>query len=315
VFIMNAVLAPNGDIVAALSANPQGGVARWDGVAWRMLGLSGTIFSVAIAPNGDILACAENEQNVTGGRSTLVRWDGVEWKVVSPLFDKPIFSAAALPNGDIIASGNFWNLGGNPNSNGIARFDGTAWQPLGTGGGYAWDIVPLSNGEFLVGGEFMDMGGNPDADYIARWDGSAWQAIGQGPPYIVRDIALAPNGDILAGDFRWDGTSWQQLGSGLMNIEGVDVAANGDIILGGVFGVTNDGSVEMRNFAIYRANPTGTPEGVTPLTTKAWPNPARTSLQVQLPGLISRYPARRYRPHRPPPADYERRRSGDPRRC
>jgi hypothetical protein len=85
------------------------------------------------------------------------------------------------------------------------------------------------NGNLYIAGNFTNVG-DANGDYITMWDGAAFNSLGTGMNGIVHDLALTPNGDIIAtGNFtlaggiagtayvaRWDGTAWHPLGTGLL---------------------------------------------------------------------------------------------------
>jgi trimeric autotransporter adhesin len=297
------VWAPNGDIIAGLDQNSGADdILRWDGTAWQPLGSGlipgSNVLSLALAPNGDIIACG-TLVFAPPNYASLARWDGTTWTAIDPSRTRGriITGLAVLPNGDIIVGADFRNPTGSVALNSVGRWDGATWHPLGSGcTGQIWTMKILPNGDLIVGGNFTDAGGNPDADGIARWDGTTWHALGTGTAAVIFDLALASNGDIIAtgmfttaggiantrGIARWDGTSWHSLGTGLNNYAmAVAIAPNGNIAVGGEFTACGDSSVPMLNFGIYQAHPTGTsPELTTPATT-AWPNPAHTELHVQ----------------------------------
>ncbi len=113
----------------------------------------------------------------------------------------PTVSAlTTLPNGDLIAGGFFTTAGGVAAIN-IARWNGSAWSPLGTGMNNAVStLTTLPSGDLIAGGSFTFAGGLP-ANRVARWDGSAWSALGAGTSNTVVALALLPGGDVLAGGF------------------------------------------------------------------------------------------------------------------
>ncbi|MCH9057150.1 MAG: hypothetical protein IIB55_00825 [Planctomycetes bacterium] len=75
--------------------------------------------------------------------------------------------------GELIVGGNFTTAGG-MEANYIARWDGTAWSPLGSGmGGFPAPLLSVYtlteyNGELIAGGWFTTAGGQVSA-YWARW--------------------------------------------------------------------------------------------------------------------------------------------------
>jgi hypothetical protein len=87
----------------------------------------------------------------------------------------------------LYAGGSFTTAGGIA-ANRIAKWDGSSWQPLGSGlegGEYSMDVLGLitfddgTGPALYAGGRFTTAGGVA-ASSIARWDGSSWSALGSG---------------------------------------------------------------------------------------------------------------------------------------
>jgi len=84
-------------------------------------------------------------------------------------------------------------------ANNIARWNGTAWSPLGTGmNNWVLALAVLPNGDLVAGGRFTTAGG-VSAIRIARWNGAAWSPLGTGMNSEVRALAVLPSGDLVAG--------------------------------------------------------------------------------------------------------------------
>jgi len=67
----------------------------------------------------------------------------------------------------LIAAGAFYNVIGNA-ANYIARWGGTAWQPLGTGtGDWVYALFPFDT-QLIVGGRFTTAGEKATA-YVGEW--------------------------------------------------------------------------------------------------------------------------------------------------
>ena len=139
----------------------------------------------------------------------------------------------AVSGTTVYIGGDFTNLGGNPNINYIARWDGTNWSPLlsGTAGLTSTvHAIVLSGTEVIAGGEFQNAGGNSNANYLARWNGTQWTGFisgttATGITNTVFTLALSgthvyaggafigagsnPNANYIA---YWDG-GWRNLGT------------------------------------------------------------------------------------------------------
>jgi hypothetical protein len=81
-------------------------------------------------------------------------------------------------NGELVAGGEFAGAGGNAASN-IARWNGTSWQPLGTGINSRVYALTVFNGELFAGG-WISSAGSVSVKDIARWDGMTWRSLGTG---------------------------------------------------------------------------------------------------------------------------------------
>src|SRR5213078_1973002 len=113
-------------------------------------------------------------------------------------------------------------------ANTIVRWNGTIWQPLGSGLEASSNApfvrgLALYQGKLIAGGYFDSAGGVP-VDDVAQWDGTTWQPLGTDPHGIPFAFTI-DNGKLIAGgDFsigrttygvmQWTGTSWQPLGTG-----------------------------------------------------------------------------------------------------
>jgi hypothetical protein len=192
----------------------------------------------------------------------------------SPIEDPNWHALPALNNlvaeltvydGDLIAGG-FFSRAGNVTANGIARWDGDSWSPLGEGlrGGLAdlGGVLAMTtyDGNLVVGGLFSQAG-DVLASNIAQWDGTTWSALGSGiqvtslqdGPFCmaVHNGSLYVGGSFLdAGGVavrhiaRWDGVSWHAVGDGVSGTPvpalGSMVVHGGDLFVGGSFTMIDD---------------------------------------------------------------------------
>jgi hypothetical protein len=145
----------------------------------------------------------------------------------------------AVSGTTVYIGGDFTDLGGNPDIDYIARWDGTNWSPLlsGTAGLTSTvHAIVLSGTEVIAGGAFQNAGGNSNANYLARWNGTQWTGFISGTTggisNTVFTLALSgthvyaggafigagsnPNADYIA---YWDG-GWRNLGTSPNNLNG-----------------------------------------------------------------------------------------------
>ncbi|MFN9972494.1 MAG: hypothetical protein ACK58T_21650, partial [Phycisphaerae bacterium] len=134
---------------------------------------------------------------------------------------------ATLTDGTVIAGGTFTSIGGVA-ANNIARWNGSSWQPLGSGVNSSVSaLLALPDGSLIVGGGFTTAGGIA-ASRIARWDGSGWQALGPGLNDAVSVLTRLSDGTLVAGGTfswsggtpinriaHWNGDAWKAFGTGL----------------------------------------------------------------------------------------------------
>ena len=195
-----------------------GGVYRWDGNHWQLVGLAE---SASDFP-GVLAMAVLDGRLVAGGLFTsmggvparnIAAWDGNSWSPLGPGLEGPPYDVAVVyalvTHGDtLIAGGDLGTLGG------AARWNGSTWQGLGIHG----DVVALAS----AGGELFAGGWIWDASYsalygCARWDGTSWQNMGTGLNQVVWCFAVLNDSLFVGGDFtragghpsfgiaRWDG--------------------------------------------------------------------------------------------------------------
>jgi hypothetical protein len=215
--------APNGDLIVSMSL-PAGAISVWDGVSWSPLpGFDNIASSLAVLPNGNIVATGSF--TTAGGVSVngLAVWDGTSW---SPMGTPPQAGAGKVhvrPNGDLILA-----------SNGLYSWNGITWIPITVGTSalpaFVVDYHFLQNGDIAASGVFISLT-NGSQERVAVWDGADWNLLGfqvtatAGPVLTVTGL---PNGDIVAAGFfttaaginatnvaRWDGSNWNPIGLGL----------------------------------------------------------------------------------------------------
>ncbi len=186
-------------------------IARWDGSAWQPFGTGigsefefGVVYSLSTwDPDG---SGPQPAQLVAGGQFTtaggvvvnyIARWDGSDWLPFGTGTGGSFPDVRALTTWDPdgsgpqpaqLVAGGFFTTAGGVTVNRIARWDGSAWQPFGTGMNGSVGALTTWNSDssgpqpaqLVAGGQFTTAGGVVAANYIARWDGSAWQPFGTG---------------------------------------------------------------------------------------------------------------------------------------
>ncbi|MBC7772714.1 MAG: hypothetical protein H7210_09495 [Pyrinomonadaceae bacterium] len=204
-------MLPNGDLVAGGSFTLAGDaaaskIARWDGSTWSPLGTGITggtnpaVYSLAVLPNGNLVAGGVFTTAGDVPAGNIARWDGATWSSLgtgmSGVASPRVASLAVLAGGDVVAGGSFTIAGGVP-ANNIARWDGHDWTPLGGGltgenPAYVWSLQVMPDGDLIAGCGFVTTAGGMPANNIARWNGAAWSPLGTGIGGSVNSLALVP---------------------------------------------------------------------------------------------------------------------------
>lgn len=231
-------------------------IASWDPTTdtWSEIGggAADNVHDVVALPNGDLVAVGEFTSIGGVAANRIARYSGGAWAPLGSGLGGfvPSFlpwAVTALPNGDIVAGGDFSSAGGIPVQR-VARWDGSAWHPLGGGvNGFVARLLALPSGELIAGGYFTTAGGQP-AGKIARWDGTAWQALGTGldpgTGSLVRELVRAGNGDVLVGGTfsiaggqpadglaRWNGATWTSYANPWGGVVAVRETASGQLLV------------------------------------------------------------------------------------
>lgn len=181
----------------------------------------------------------------------VARWDGQSWSsaggpVISGassntpiVFDLEVFDEGHGPM--LFAAGDFEVIGGVA-ANRVAKWNGTAWQPLisqgvnGVEGKAAYALSTYDDGggaRLYVGGEFTSAGPWIGCGALAAWDGSSWRSgrsglvsfgfietlkvydSGAGPYLYAAGQFNSFGGAPAVNIARGKGQSWSALGAGL----------------------------------------------------------------------------------------------------
>ncbi len=145
-----------------------------------------------------------------------------------------VVNAMAVMGGNVIMGGSFSDVGGNPNIDYIASWNGSSWSAVGdngSGGSVLNSTVQallVDGTDLYAGGWFNNLYNDsvylPEADYVAKFDGTDWSALGS-------------NGS----------------GNGSLN-NGVFALAilGGDLYVGGGFTNVNDGGMPAAGGRLHR---------------------------------------------------------------
>ena len=254
-------LLPNGDLVAGGFFSTAGGVpanniARWNGTTWAPLGAgvisaSGAgVRSLALLPNGDLVAGGLFTTAGGVAANNIARWDGVTWAPLALGLDNSVMALLLRSNGELVAGGHFNYSGSSATSpwlNHVARWNGTAWSQVGAGvAGSASALIELANGNLVIGCQSSQ-------DSILQWNGVSWSTMDAPTDDAGKVLALTTlsNGDLVAGGYflrlggvgagsvaRWNGTYWSGMPPGLSGpVSQLVALADDSVVASGAFAV------------------------------------------------------------------------------
>ncbi len=223
-----------GDVFCANIASFDHATGTWSSLG---VGTNGAVRALAILPTGELVAAGSFTQAGGVAAARIARWNGNAWSPLGSGFDAEVVALCLGPNGILVATGSFLAAGGIPASR-IAQWDGANWSACGSGlSAPGAALVQLATGEAVVGGGFWTAGGLV-ANGVASWNGSSWALLGNGVGPIVRAIAVAPNGDLVAAGFngiiqRWNGATWTPMPQANITTNALTFLPNGDLLAHG----------------------------------------------------------------------------------
>lgn len=179
-------------------------------------------------------------------------WDGVQSVHLQGAFSSlaQLVRALAIHDGDLIAGGSE-NTFGN-----VARWDGSAWNAMGSGLPGQVYALKVFNDDLYAAGAFNG---------VAHWDGSDWNALGDAFNGTVERLEVYEEQLYAAGSFtanadgtvelkgiaRWNGSAWEQVLNGLNgNASGLLSTPQG-LVIGGAFTANGDEAQSLPNWTIY----------------------------------------------------------------
>lgn len=182
-------------------------IARWDGEKWYPLGAGLASAGFALAVNGDTVYVAGGFAMAGGiAVNEIAMWNGLAWSDMAgglPGADIDVMAIDTL--GHLYVGGRNLDANGTYAANGLIRWDGTQWLPVGdtmrvaSGVPRVYDmyIDSLTN-HVWVCGRLHQIGGD-FVNNVARWDGNDWRGygdsdIGDGLPEVIE---RSPEGDII----------------------------------------------------------------------------------------------------------------------
>jgi len=241
-------------------------------------GINGTVYD-AVSHDGDLYIGGDFSHVGTMRVNGVARWDGTEWHAVGEgltgwggLFGTPVRALAVDDGGTVYAGGGFSERGNEADSlNRVARFDGSAWEQVGSGLGDPTTAFPAvealvvdGTGTLYAGGRFQASGDGETVNYVASFENEAWTSVSGGTDSFVHALALDGTDLIAGGEFsstsdggtemvgvgRFDGTEWRGFGQGLgradWSVWSLAVDSGGTLYAAGSFTEQGDGTPMKR---------------------------------------------------------------------
>ena len=186
------------------------GVYRWNGARWEAVGAAASghdfpgILAMAVHDDRLVVGGSFHAIGGTAARNVAV-WDEAGWSPLGsglPEQSPGTFAVYALlvHQGALHAGGSVA-----PPLTAVARWDGTAWNPVG--GDMRGTVLSLGTcgGELFAGGFLFSPG---RLEHIARWDGgTVWHSLGSGLDGPPRAFLCADDRLFVGGDFARAGST------------------------------------------------------------------------------------------------------------
>ena len=248
-FVMGGHFSHVGEVVAL-------NIAYWDGRRWSTLGegFDGDVLSLAVY-RGELVAGGRFDYSGGDLMRGIARWTASGWAPVGGglwrELTTPSLGATALATvGDALYAAGEFDRAGGVVARYVARWDGTAWSPLGLGLD-APALALLAEADSLYVGGTFDTAGTAPASGIAKWNGTSWSALGAGltstSGTLQVDAMVRYRGGLVAtGAFNladgrhvsnlasWNGDTWEAIGDfsrGELQEMGWSLAVRGDTLL------------------------------------------------------------------------------------
>lgn len=238
--IDSVAVAPSGEVyiggagLVAAGGIPVNGIARFDGTQWSALGTGvrklngdrGAVASILALPNGEIIAGGVFTTAGSVTSTGVARWTGAGWVSMNGGFNPEnsasqggsVFGLTRMPNGDVVAGGGIYASAVGATMYGVARWNGSIWNAIGSGIGTASSeatvpaVLALPNGDILAGGQF-----SVPANRIALWSAKMgpWIATHPAPTTsaCTHPGAVALNAAVIPSLYPSVTYSWRKNGS------------------------------------------------------------------------------------------------------
>jgi trimeric autotransporter adhesin len=255
---------------AAGSTDTMGISGNWS-KDYTIPGISGTIYTTA----------TDGTNLYVGGRfriagnviaNNIAKWDGQSWTSIGEGPENGVYGyvptvhALAFADGKLFAGGQF-SKAGSVDVNGIAYWDGEAWNSMGTDStngvrrivkvdsdtlilqGFIWSL--FSHGDKIYAGGWYQLAGNDTTNGIAAWDlkNERWESLDGGfsttneaEPVTAYAFTADSSYIYMGGQFTsagktpakniaaWDGQNWLPVGDFSYSIRQLSLDQDGNLL-------------------------------------------------------------------------------------
>ena len=242
-YVSGTFTVSNNNVLAIDPLKTTQRIAMWNGTSWSDLGTAvfapagvvGGIYSMYVAPNGDLYVTGNFTQIGGVAANYIAKWNGSVWSALGTGLDALCYVITGDINGNIYVGGSFTTAGGIVAQR-VARWDG-AWHQMGARRGMNNGVITIainSDGtKVYIGGFFTDEYGlvTTTLNYVALYTPSTnlFSAVGSGFNDVVRSLSFSPYSGVLyaTGNFTisgtttlnhvssWNGSTWIPYGTGL----------------------------------------------------------------------------------------------------
>jgi hypothetical protein len=255
---------------------PANYLARWDGTNWNKVGtgadngLNQSVLCLVAAGNDLYVGGIFTKAGAVAANS-IAKWSSNTWSSFGTGTANGVSATGgvysiAVSGTTVYVGGGFTYIADNTSAYGVAKWDGTKWNVMGTAQTpgvtannffvYVYGLALVGN-RLYAGGTFV-AAGDKATKYIASWEGADWNVVGanaNGADNDIYAVAIAGTNVYVGGYFdaignvpanqvaKWDGTRWSALAEtatyGVVNgVSGVNRSSKGTVYALAVSGST-----------------------------------------------------------------------------
>ncbi len=214
-------------------------------------------------------------------------WNGTSWSALGDGLGPGVLdfvSSLRVYDGDLIAAGKFASAVGGAALGNVARWNGSAWEPLSAGAvndmnNGEIDALAVYDGKLVAAGTFTQVGATTDnIRRIAAWNGSAWSPLSSTATNGINDgqvnaLAVYDNKLIAAGTFtkvdsatanflriaQWNGSAWSAVSGTAVNgiNDGIVYALtvyDNKLVAGGTFTKVDSTTANFKRIAAWNGS-------------------------------------------------------------